>query len=351
MASDATLPFIPARYYARLGELLAGQGLDAPAIYAKAGIAGETLADPEGRLSLPQVEGLIAEVYRVAPDFPWAFELGRSLKLSSHGMLGYAMLSSPDLDYVFQLLARYFRIIMPTFRLQYRRGEEHDEVLLTVAAGQSPLSLQFHIEAIAVAWHWEILSLLEGKMPGYDLYLSSSAPRHVERFAGLKPARWHFGWPIRPGFRILYPRGLVNRQLAMADPGALKLAERQCHELAQQTLKEGRLVEWVTAMLTYSRDVITSREELAALLNISPRTLDRRLQDDGASFRELSQNIRFQRACELIGAGQMSMLEIALELGYRDSANFTRAFRREAGCAPSEWRARKTQTQGSERFR
>ncbi|MCK0153094.1 AraC family transcriptional regulator [Alcanivorax sp. S6407] len=338
MATDA-LPFIPARYYARLGELLAGQGLDVEAIHAKAGIAAQTLADPEGRLSLPQVEGLIAEVYRVAPDFPWAFELGRSLKLSSHGMLGYAMLSSPNLDYVFQLLARYFRIIMPTFRLQYRRGGEQDEVLLTVAAGQSALCLQFHIEAIAVAWHWEILSLLQGQMPAYDLYLSTGTPRHLDRYGALKPARWHFGWPIRPGFRILYPRGLVNRELAMADPGALKLAERQCSELAQQTLKEGRLVEWVTAMLTYSRDVITTREELAALLNISPRTLDRRLLDEGASFRELSRQIRFQRACELIRAGQLSMLEIALELGYRDSANFTRAFRREAGCAPSQWLA------------
>ncbi len=61
--------------------------------------------------------------------------------------------------------------------------------------------------------------------------------------------------------------------------------------------------------------------------------------DEGASFRELSRQIRFQRACELIQAGQLSMLEIALELGYRDSANFTRAFRREAGCAPSQWLA------------
>jgi len=337
MASAAGLPFIPARYYARLGELLSGHGLDGAAVFGQAGIAQETLDDPEGRLTLPQVEALIAEVYRIAPDIPWAFELGRSLKLSSHGMLGYAMLSSPDLDYVFQLLARYFRIIMPTFRLQYRRGDEHDEVLLTVAAGQSPLCLQFHIEAIAVAWHWEILSLLQGNMPTYDLYLSCGTPRHLERYAGLKPARWHFGWPIRPGFRILYPKGLVSRELAMADPGALKLAERQCSELAQQTLKQGRLVEWVTAMLTYSRDVITSREELAALLNVAPRTLDRRLQEEGASFRELSRQIRFQRACDLVRSGQLSMLEIALELGYRDSANFTRAFRREAGCAPSQW--------------
>lgn len=342
MALEAALPFIPARYYARLGELMAGHGLDALTVFAVAGIAEETLADPEGRLSLPQVEALLAEVYRIAPDIPWGFELGRSLKLSSHGMLGYAMLSSPDLDYVLQLLARYFRIIMPTFRLQYRRGSEHDEVLLTVAAGQSALSLQFHVEAIAVAWHWEILSLLQGDMPAYDLYLSIGTPRHLERYGGLKPARWHFGWPIRPGFRILYPRGLVTRELAMADPGALKLAERQCSELAQQTLKEGRLVEWVTAMLTYSRDVITTREELAALLNISPRTLDRRLLDEGARFRDLSRQIRFQRACELIRAGQLSMLEIALELGYRDSANFTRAFRREAGCAPSQWLAAQT---------
>ena len=339
MTASSELPFIPARYYARLAELLVARGQDAQAVLAVAGINEGVLAAPEGRLTLPQVEALIAEVYRVAPNIPWAFELGRSLKLSSHGMLGYAMLSSPNLDYVFQLLARYFRIIMPTFRLQYRRASEHDEVLLSVTAKLSAQNLLFHVETIAVAWHWEILSLLQGEMPAYDLYLSIGSPRHLERYQSLKPARWHFGWPIQPGFRIVYPKGLVGRELAMADPGALQLAERQCSELAQQTLKEGRLVEWVTAMLTYSRDVITTREELADLLNISPRTLDRRLQDEGASFRELSRQIRFQRACDLLQAGQLSMLEIALELGYRDSANFTRAFRREAGCSPSRWRS------------
>ena len=316
MTTSAELPFIPARYYARLAELMAARGLDAGAVIAVAKINEGVLADPDGRLTLPQVEALIAEVYRQAPDIPWAFELGRS-----------------------QLLARYFRIIMPTFRLQYRRTSEHEEVVLSATATLSAQNLLFHVETIAVAWHWEILSLLPGDMPAYDLYLSIAAPRHVERYQVLKPARWHFGWPIQPGFRILYPKGLVGRELVMADPGALQLAERQCSEQARQTLREGRLVEWVTAMLTYSRDVITTREELADLLNISPRTLDRRLQDEGASFRELSRRIRFQRACDLLEAGQMSMVEIALELGYRDSANFTRAFRREAGITPSRWLA------------
>ena len=339
MTTSAELPFIPARYYARLAELMAARGLDARAVITVAKINEGVLVDPDGRLTLPQVEALIAEIYRQAPDIPWAFELGRSLKLSSHGMLGYAMLSSPNLDYVLQLLARYFRIIMPTFRLQYRRTSEHEEVVLSATATLSAQNLLFHVETIAVAWHWEILSLLSGDMPAYDLYLSIAAPRHVERYQALKPARWHFGWPIQPGFRILYPKGLVGRELVMADPGALQLAERQCSEQARQTLREGRLVEWVTAMLTYSRDVITTREELADLLNISPRTLDRRLQDEGASFRELSRRIRFQRACDLLEAGQMSMVEIALELGYRDSANFTRAFRREAGITPSRWLA------------
>ena len=83
MTTSAELPFIPARYYARLAELMAARGLDAGAVIAVAKINEGVLADPDGRLTLPQVEALIAEVYRQAPDIPWAFELGRSLKLSS----------------------------------------------------------------------------------------------------------------------------------------------------------------------------------------------------------------------------------------------------------------------------
>jgi AraC-like DNA-binding protein len=81
---------------------------------------------------------------------------------------------------------------------------------------------------------------------------------------------------------------------------------------------------------------------MARILNLSPRTLERRLAQEGGSFRAYARAARHARACELLRAGRLGITQIAYQLGYGDAANFTRAFRREAGCSPSEFRQRET---------
>ena len=95
------------------------------------------------------------------------------------------------------------------------------------------------------------------------------------------------------------------------------------------TLANGRLFQ----------EEIESLEELARTLNLSARTLDRYLQKEGRQFRELAAEQRQRRAEAMLADNQLSITQIALELGYSDAANFTRAFRKISGVSPSQWRA------------
>ena len=81
--------------------------------------------------------------------------------------------------------------------------------------------------------------------------------------------------------------------------------------------------------------------ELARLLNLSPRTLERHLAREGSGFLEMSKRIRHDKACVLLASGNLPVTQVAYQLGYKDVANFTRAFRRECGTTPSEYRHRK----------
>jgi AraC-like DNA-binding protein len=71
------------------------------------------------------------------------------------------------------------------------------------------------------------------------------------------------------------------------------------------------------------------------MLNTSERTLKRRLGEEGSTFRDLSQLARQARAESLIANAQLTLTEIAAELGFSDLSSFSQAFKRWTGRAPS----------------
>jgi AraC-like DNA-binding protein len=78
----------------------------------------------------------------------------------------------------------------------------------------------------------------------------------------------------------------------------------------------------------------------AECVGMSVRTLQRRLAHAGASHHMLVAQARFATAAAVLERTDAKILELALDLGYSDHANFTRAFRRWAGCAPREYRSK-----------
>ena len=67
------------------------------------------------------------------------------------------------------------------------------------------------------------------------------------------------------------------------------------------------------------------------------RTIDRHLKKEGLGFRELSDKVRFERACEMLYTQGATITDVALKLGFSDTANFSRAFRRVIGTSPGEY--------------
>lgn len=82
-----------------------------------------------------------------------------------------------------------------------------------------------------------------------------------------------------------------------------------------------------------------SIERVGAGLNLHPRVLQKRLQAEGTSFRELLQRTRMEIAQRHLQHGQLSVTDLALNLGYADVAVFSRNFKRWTGYSPSQWKA------------
>jgi AraC-like DNA-binding protein len=79
-------------------------------------------------------------------------------------------------------------------------------------------------------------------------------------------------------------------------------------------------------------------QDIARELHISPRTLQRRLQDTGCNFQQVMEEARHQLARHFLTHSVLELSEAAYLLGYEDSSSFVRAFRTWEGIPPSRWR-------------
>lgn len=79
-------------------------------------------------------------------------------------------------------------------------------------------------------------------------------------------------------------------------------------------------------------------EAVAAEAGCSARTIQRRLRDAGLTFTQVLDEVRLETAARLLRGSEIRVIDLAIDLGYSDHANFTRAFRRWAGTSPTHFR-------------
>ena len=79
---------------------------------------------------------------------------------------------------------------------------------------------------------------------------------------------------------------------------------------------------------------------MAALLNVSARTLHRQLKEEGASLQQLKDEVRLERASQLLHRTDKPLKQVAAAVGFRNEKSFGRAFRQWTGVTPTEFRSR-----------
>jgi AraC-like DNA-binding protein len=88
----------------------------------------------------------------------------------------------------------------------------------------------------------------------------------------------------------------------------------------------------------YLREGTPKISKFAEILDVSPRSLQRKLQQAGTSFSELIENTRFEMAAEMLAESDAPLIDVAMTLGYENQSNFGRSFRRIAGITPGKYR-------------
>jgi AraC-like DNA-binding protein len=313
-------------------------GLDAGAIRAAAGLSPEALAPVDGLVPLEAFGRLWAEAARRAPREELVTEVALAVPFGAFGALDYLAASAPTVGAAFHALAAHFRYVALGVTLELAEGADGGEVRL-VNAPSMPDAAQSDEFTVGVFVGRFRARASSPPFRVEQVRLTRPAPPRPTRHAALLGAPVQFGCGAAalriaaPSWRAPLPgadAGLLATLRELAEHAGLGRAGDD--DLAVQVRSRLRL------LLPEGRASATA---IARALGLSERTLHRRLQASGSSFRRVLEAFREAEAERLLAAGHLPLGEVALRLGFSDQTAWNRAFRRWKGMSPTEWSARR----------
>ncbi|MFV0278084.1 MAG: helix-turn-helix transcriptional regulator, partial [Parahaliea sp.] len=137
---------------------------------------------------------------------------------------------------------------------------------------------------------------------------------------------------------LCFPPEALALPMPSSNPEALSLCEQQCHQLLARLGKRSHFVDDVRRRIMKNPGRFPSLDQVAEALAISPRTLRRRLDEEGQRFQEILDGVRFEVAQSYLLDTALPIEHIAELLGFNYSGNFSHAFKRWSGESPRQFR-------------
>lgn len=310
-------------------------GVDPVRLCRGLGFAVADLYDPVCRVSFRQASMMVRRALKTVPVEGLGLRVGGHNTLSTLGLVGHAVRVSRTFGEGMALGLRY-QIATGGLMQETLGGDERSVWLHSEPRFPEPDIQVFMVE--------ELFSSLQ--VYGRELLGPSFSFNGVE-FAHLAPVyageyERIFGVPVR--FGCAGNRCVIDQKWLMQGlPGYHPLALREaCALLDSWSVSQQHKDDLCNAVERAIAKVVSvgvGIESIAGELNMSGRTLRRRLAAVGMSFEALLENVRKTRALSLLTHSDVSIEQVAAQIGYSDVRNFRRAFKRWMGVSPSEMRA------------
>lgn len=341
-------PHMPVVYGRLYVEIARERGLDVAPLLREAKIPAALLADPLGRISAVQFLQLTEAILESAGNDGLGLEAGMRQPLTVHGSLGLALMCCATVGEGLPVLQRFWYLRGRGVGLTAEMQGDMAALVLHTEMPMTPPVQQVLIESILVSLY-RGLTHMAGEVSGAELWLQHPRPAYADRYLGdfnngkLPPITG-----ARPISALRIPLTLLQRPLQSASPETLHLAIAQCErELATMGNEVDAVLQKARALMVLGKQGYPSPAMLADALHVTERTLRRRLQQLSFNYKQLLEDARRRDALTLLDNETLAVQVIAELLGYRDPANFTRAFRGWTGKTPTEYRLLKIDTEAA----
>jgi AraC-like DNA-binding protein len=270
--------------------------------------------------------------------------IGQQLQPSSHGPIGYLALASPDLRSALEALRDFLPIRIRFAELELEETPRWLMCHLRIKLELQTSERQLLVECFSLLVQSLAESFLGRKLGEARAEFDYPPPDHVSAYSEYVHASCRFNQEHNC---FLIPASLAREPNASSDASSYAIARDLCRRLletmpASAPSMSGRVRRYLLSQPPGS----VSEEDMARAMYISKRTLARRLDKEGAGFRQIRDSVLSELAVRHLQDTTLTIEAIAALLGYHDTANFRRAFRRWHGMPPNDFRQQGVGTAG-----
>jgi len=336
VTSPGTLPAMDV-YYAQQVALEHGEDLTPYA--TAAGVPLAVLSGGATEVCAKAAKSMFESAVQDIEIPAYGFKVGHRCSMTDLGILGYACLSCSTARESLETYLRFQHLLGS-------EGGAKEGVILEGETGTitSPVERyassrmqQYYAERLLGEWCSVIESNLQEKVSINRVRLACPQPSYSDELEKYVGCPIEYDW-----FQNEYtlPTSVLDAPLKFSDAEVAALSRQQCETALKSLKSKGGMAESVCRYLVEHPAKEMTPESVAKGLNISYRSLRRRLNEEGTSFRELHSQVRMQLAADYLMQSSLSVEQVAEEVGYADRSSFQATFKKWSGLTPTQYRKR-----------
>ena len=327
---------VPPNEFALMLNICAEMGVDARRVCARTGLQPEMLFDPSTRLSYRQIEALVRNAFALTDIPHLGLLIAERMTVSTYGMVGYAMMSCATLEQAVDIGLRYYK----TTSMMMEVSAERDVASVSIVARpafHAPDLEPFMVEELFGGLIPVIRTLAGTAFQPARIEVVYPPPPYAARY------RAHFQCEVAFGSnanRFTFDRGTLALRLPNADALSVKQCVQICESLLPPESAEPDVVHAIKRVILSQPGVWPDMASVSKALNMSERTLRRRIAQRGHSFQKIVDDLRREVAIRYLRKSILSTHDVAVLTGFSEVTNFRRAFKRwTGGISPTQYRA------------
>ncbi|MGR3247911.1 MAG: AraC family transcriptional regulator [Paracoccus sp. (in: a-proteobacteria)] len=287
-------------------------------------------------LTTPQQVRILRNAMMLSGQPDFGLRLGKRLTPATHGAMGFAALSSPDLQSALRAIHTFLPTRANFVQLQLRRTKGYLECGLSFH-----VSLDDDIQRCLADTLVKVLVDFGEFVVGHpldeaEIGFPHPAPDYAAVYSDYLTGQIRFGCKA---LTLKFPIALCRKPNASANHEFYGLALQQCESmLARLQPQRPSYRNRLKKLLLSHPPGTLGEDEAAASLFMSKRTLARKLKQERCGFRAVRDEILSEQATSYLCDSQLSVEAIAALMNYHDAANFRRAFKRWFGQPPERYR-------------
>ncbi|HSH91463.1 MAG TPA: AraC family transcriptional regulator [Ramlibacter sp.] len=297
------------------------------------------LQQPDARITAHQMEILSGTAMQELDDEGLG-AFSRKLPWGSYGMLARASLTSPDLRVALKRWCRHHSLLTDDIVLELTvdSGSTASIVIEERAdlGRHGSAAREFCLVHVLRNIHGLACWFVDSRIPLQGASFPFPAPQHADAYPLMFP-----GGPLKFGAlqaEIQFDPRYLALPLRRDEKALRQMLQRALPLTVLQYRRDRLLVPQVRQAMMTTPDKAHSAERLSALLHMSTRTLYRQLKEEGASLQQLKDEVRCERAKDLLNRSIKPVKQVAAAVGFQNEKSFTRAFKAWTGKTPIEFR-------------